>query len=340
MKWSRNLKTLHRGMRLATKVARAELGLVWPSPARPVPAGPTPRAASGVREVVGRGDNPGRLRMLEYVPATPVRPGRAVVVLLHGCGQDAATFAADSGWTEAAERHGFSLVLPEQAELNNHGRCFRWFQPAHTARDHGEAASIAAMARDAVARYTADPAQVYVVGLSAGGAMAAALLASYPDVFAGGAVVAGLPVGAAGSPVQALARMAQAGPQRSPEQWAQEVRDAAPRGFDGPWPRLSIWHGEADTVVAPENATLLATQWRALHGLPDAPVEDVAEAGVRRRRWGRDGAPAVELWTLPGMAHGYPINGGLGHASRFVPEAAVAATPAIAAFWKLTGAKG
>ena len=77
--------------------------------------------------------------------------------------------------------------------------------------------------------------------------MAAAMLAAYPDLFAAGASVAGLPVGAARSGMQAMLRMASAGPDQTPEEWAAQVRAAAPAGFAGPWPRLSIWQGQADT---------------------------------------------------------------------------------------------
>jgi feruloyl esterase len=325
---------LSRGVRIATKVARAELGMVklenmWPRQ----PLVDLVRKPGRLWETTEQGENPGRLRMLTHVPATPIKPGRPLVVVLHGCGQGAAAFAEDTGWNEAADRGGFPLLLPEQAEANNQGRCFRWFQPDQTGRDRGEAASIIEMVQTVIARHQTDPRQVYVVGLSAGGAMAAALLASYPDVFAAGAVVAGLPVGAASSTMQALMRMSQAGPSRTPEEWAAQVRQAGPAGFSGAWPRLSIWQGEADTVVAPENANLLATQWRALHGLPDVPVSDTTRLGARCRRWGNGRAPAVELWTIPGMPHGYPIGEGVGRASAYVPLAPVAATPAIASFW-------
>jgi poly(hydroxyalkanoate) depolymerase family esterase len=159
------------------------------------------------------------------------------------------------------------------------------------------------MVAAAIERFGSDPARIYLVGLSAGAAMTAALLAAYPDVFAAGAAVAGLPVGAAASTSEALIRMAEAGPARTPVAWAEQVRRAAPPGYDGPWPRLSIWRGEADRVVDPANSRLLAEQWSALHGLDNGPR---ADAEHRREIWGPPGQPAVELWTLPDLAHVWP----------------------------------
>jgi poly(hydroxyalkanoate) depolymerase family esterase len=197
------------------------------------------------------------------------------------------------------------LVLAEQSGENNHGRCFNWFRPDHVRRDAGEALSIRQMAAAGVARFGSDPERVFIAGLSAGGAMAAALLAAYPDVFAAGAVVAGLPVGAASSTSEALRRMAEAGPAQSRTAWAALARRAAPADFAGPWPRLSIWHGEADRVVDPANARLLAEQWSELHGLANM-VAATDPTGIRREVWGRSRLPAVELWTLPGVAHAWP----------------------------------
>jgi poly(hydroxyalkanoate) depolymerase family esterase len=322
MKWSADLKALQRGLRLAGKFAGAELRNWQPPLARPMPA----------RTAKADGDMPGRLRMLTHLPPTPVLTGRPLVVVLHGCGQQARAFATATGWCDFADRAGIPLVLPEQAEENNQGRCFRWFQPAQIARDKGEAAAIAAMVRKAATTHRSDRNRIYVVGLSAGGAMAAALLAGYPDLFAAGAVVGGLPVGAASSSVQALMRMAQAGPARSPEEWAAAARALAAPGYRGPWPRLSIWAGEADTVVVPDNAALLATQWRALHGLAERPVSELRQGGARCRRWGGP-PPAVELWTIPGLTHGYPVGEGVGHPAPYVPRCALAATPRIASFW-------
>jgi len=172
------------------------------------------------------GSNPGRLRMLVHLPTDPPRRGAPLIVLLHGCGQSAASFAAEGGWTALADRLAVPLVLPVQSEDNNQGRCFNWFRPMHTSRGHGEALSIRHMISSAIQRFGSDPERVFIAGLSAGGAMAAALLASYPEVFAAGAVCAGLPVGAANGLSEALRHMAEAGPKRSPAGWADEVRRA------------------------------------------------------------------------------------------------------------------
>jgi poly(hydroxyalkanoate) depolymerase family esterase len=326
MKWSNNLRTLRRGVKLATRIAKAKLEAPAVEPVAPA-------EDSRLVEYNGFGDNPGRLRMRAWLP--PSVTGRPLVVLLHGCGQDAAGFARDSGWTGLADRLHFPLILPEQAEANNAGRCFQWFHPADTARDAGEAGSIADMTRAAISRFDSDPRRVFVVGLSAGAAMAAALLAAYPDLFAAGASVAGLPVGAARSGIQAILRMASAGPDHSPQAWAAQVQAAAPDGFAGPWPRLSVWQGQADMTVAPENGTLLATQWRALHGLQATSAVDTARNGVQHLAWPDGRRPQVELWSLPHLPHAYPAGTRLVTPGRFVEQAPIDATTEIARFFGL-----
>jgi poly(3-hydroxybutyrate) depolymerase len=87
----------------------------------------------------------------------------------------------------------------------------------------------------------------------------------------------------------------------------EQVRRAAPDDFPGPWPRLSIWHGEADRVVDPANARLLAEQWSELHGLHGAGVT-TESSSVRRQVWGESKLPAVELWSLPGQPHAWPAD--------------------------------
>jgi poly(hydroxyalkanoate) depolymerase family esterase len=151
---------------------------------------------SRLTEVSSFGSNPGNLRMLTYVP--PQLPnGASLVVVLHGCMQTARDYDEGSGWSMLAKRHGFALVYAEQAQANNPNRCFNWFQSHDARRGSGEALSIRQMVMRIRRTHSIDPAQIFITGLSAGGAMASVMLAIYPEVFAGGGIIAGLPYGAA-----------------------------------------------------------------------------------------------------------------------------------------------
>ena len=163
----------------------------------------------GVTRVTAFGSNPGELGMLVYAPPG-LRAGRPLVVVLHGCGQDAANFAADAGWIALARNFGLALLIPEQAQGNNRNRCFNWFRPEDVRRGGGEAMSIRQMVRVAAARFGSDKRRIFIVGFSAGGGMAAAMLAAYPAVFAAGAVVAGMPVGSARTMMGAVMHMRRA----------------------------------------------------------------------------------------------------------------------------------
>lgn len=291
------------------------------------PAGLAGAAAGPTQAVEGFGANPGQLRMLVHAPAEPPRPGAPLLVLLHGCGQDAAGFAAAAGFMSLAGRLGAGLVLPEQVAANNQGRCFNWFEPAHTARGAGEAESIAQMAQAAVRRFDADPGRVFIAGLSAGAAMAVAVLAAYPERFAGGGAVAGLPAGAAHDLGSALNRMGRAG---APGRDALVARVARPPAGVAV-PRLSIWSGDADRTVDPANSDALALQWSGLLGLPEAPDQDSNPApGARRRAWGRQ----VEHWTLAEFGHAMPVVADSGQ-DPFVQRGPVQAAEAMARFWGL-----
>ena len=301
-------------------------------------------ARSGVTEVAAFGSNPGALRMLVHAPAR-LPAGRPLVVVLHGCGQDAETFAADAGWLALAAQFRLALLLPQQTYENNRGRCFNWFRPDDVRRGGGEAMSIRQMLRHAVGRFGSDPRRIFIVGFSAGAGMAAALLAAYPAVFAAGAVVAGTPVGCARTRMGAMLHMRQAGSQRTRMALAEDVR-AASRSRTRPrlhprtvWPRLSIWHGERDRTVDPGNAEALAAQWSELHGHGPVPIRDEVSPGVRHRSWGRPNRPsAVELWTIAGIGHGFPVDArtqASGRVGPWVVDAGLSAAQAMAAFWGL-----
>ena len=152
---------------------------------------PAPAADDRLSDLAGVRPNPGDLLGRYYVPAGLKGPAPLVVVL-HGCTQNAAVYDHGSGWSRLADKNGFSLLFPEQKRANNPLLCFNWFSGTDNKRGMGEAASIANMIAAMKKAHAIDPARIFVTGLSAGGAMASAMLATYPDIFAGGAIIAGV----------------------------------------------------------------------------------------------------------------------------------------------------
>jgi poly(hydroxyalkanoate) depolymerase family esterase len=297
-----------------------------------------PAIPSRLSPLVDFGPNPGALAAHCYLPKG-LKPGAALVVVLHGCTQSAASYDAGAGWSRLADAQGFALLFPEQSRANNPNLCFNWFQPGDVARDAGEAASIHAMATQMIAEHGLDPRRVFVTGLSAGGAMAASLLACYPETFAAGAVIAGLPHGAADNVQQAFEAMRG----KRPSDAALRKGLTAAAAHKGPWPRLSIWHGTADSVVAPANAEALLQQWRGVHKAAAAPDMRETIDGAERRSWhDKSGRTALEVWSLPGMGHGTPIapaKDKLGKAMPFMLAQEVSSTARIAGFFGLLDAK-
>ena len=152
------------------------------------------------------GSNPGALRARIYVPES-LRPGAPLVTVLHGCTQTAAGYDHGSGWSQLAERGGFALLLPEQQRANNANLCFNWFTRNDAIRGSGECLSIRQMIGAVCAAHELDPTRIFITGLSAGGAMTSVMLATYPELFAGGAIIAGLPYGCAATIPEAFDRM-------------------------------------------------------------------------------------------------------------------------------------
>jgi feruloyl esterase len=168
--------------------------------------------------------------------------------------------------------------------------------------------------------------------------MAAAMLAAYPEVFSAGAIIAGLPYGTAGNVQEAFESMFQGRPRRA-KQWGDLVRHAS--AHRGPWPRVAVWHGDADATVVPANAEALVRQWLDVHGIAAAPVEDRID-GHARKVWRRDGIDIVESYTIAGMAHGTPLatstaQEACGKPGPFLLEAGISSSYRIAKFFGLTG---
>jgi poly(hydroxyalkanoate) depolymerase family esterase len=293
---------------------------------------------SPLAEITGFGANPGDLKMFSFVPDN-LQPRPALVVVLHGCGQTAAGYDLGAGWSTLAKHYGFALLMPQQQSSNNAHGCFNWFNPEDTARGHGEACSIRQMIARMVADHAIDADSIFVTGLSAGGAMTSVMLATYPEIFAAGAVIAGLPFGVATNVREALNGMFQSS-SRTPRELGDLVRDASPH--KGPWPKLSVWHGSADRTVNPANADEIVKQWLDVHRLPAAPMsETIVDGYPRQVWWNADGETTIESYTITDMAHGTPLGVGdndehYGAQGAFLIEAGISSSYHIANFFGLT----
>jgi poly(hydroxyalkanoate) depolymerase family esterase len=297
-----------------------------------------PGQRSPLVETKDFGSNPGKLRMFSFAPDN-LQPAPGLVVVLHGCGQTAAAYDLGAGWSTLAKHYGFALLMPEQQPLNNANGCFNWFNPDDTARDRGEAGSIRQMVARAVEDIGIDRTRIFVTGLSAGGAMTSVMLATYPEIFAGGAVIAGLPFGVANNMREALSGMFQS-PARPASELGDLVRNAS--NHKGPWPKLSVWHGSADRTVNPANANEIVKQWLDVHQLPAAPMsEGTVNGHPRQVWWNADGETVIESYTITDMAHGTPLGIGdndkrYGNQGAFLIEAGISSSYQIANFFGLT----
>jgi poly(hydroxyalkanoate) depolymerase family esterase len=301
-------------------------------------APPAPdRGPRRLRELTGFGANPGNLRMFAYAPEHLPRKA-PLVIALHGCTQTADEYDHGTGWSSLADRLGFAIVYPQQQPANNPKGCFSWFLPGDITRAQGEALSIKQMVEHAITTFAADRSKVFVTGLSAGGAMASVMLATYPEIFAGGAIVAGLPFGCASNVQQALEAMF-ADQGHAAQALGDRVRAAS--GYRGPWPKISVWHGASDPIVKPCNGEAIIRQWTNVHGVSDSPSYQELIGSHTRRVWSdATGNALIEAFSISGMTHGVPLGTApgvesCGAAGAFFLDVGISSTHHIARFWGL-----
>ena len=236
------------------------------------------------------GNGAGTRRYHLYVPARAASGPRPLVVMLHGCQQNAGDFAAGTAMNRLAEEHGCLVLYPDQERGANSSNCWNWFDAAHQRREQGEPSLIAGMTRDVLREHGADPGRVYVAGLSAGGAMAAVLGAAYPELYAAVGVHSGLPVGAARDLMSGLNAMKGkhlAGAGRT-------LRRRVP---------LIVFHGDQDAVVHPSNGEVLIRQF-----LGDGTVREIEErerGHTRTTALDDDGRVVAEHWIVHGAGHAW-----------------------------------
>lgn len=235
-----------------------------------------------------------------YVPATAGEGLRGLVVMLHGCTQTPEDFAAGTAMNAQAERHRLLVAYPAQTGADNAMSCWNWFRPGDQRRGAGEPAIIAGLTEGIVAEFGIARDRVFVAGLSAGGAMAAVMGATYPDLYAAVGVHSGLAHCAANDVLSAFAAM-------------RGEADVALRPTSLPSsdtaPRVIVFHGTADTTVHPANAERIVAA--AQRVAPTGPLQSERGVSGDRRSYlravaaRRDGTPGIECWMIQGGGHAW-----------------------------------
>ncbi|QYF91732.1 PHB depolymerase family esterase [Massilia sp. PAMC28688] len=241
----------------------------------------------------------GKLDYKLFIPASSAGRPAALLVMLHGCNQNATEFAASTGMNEIAERYQCMVAYPEQSLSANSGKCWNWFQDAHHHRGAGEPALIAGVVEQIMDQYLVDPAKVFVAGHSAGGAMAVVMARTYPELFAAIGCHSGLAYRCAADSAEAL--------------YAMRHGESTGAVNQGPRVPMIVFHGDQDSTVHPRNSDGLIDQ-----SVQDDAVTRLQEVGrVNNREFTReihrceDDRVLAERWTVHGAGHAW--SGGQEH---------------------------
>jgi poly(hydroxyalkanoate) depolymerase family esterase len=250
-----------------------------------------------------------------YIPSGYIGQEVPLVVMLHGCTQNPDDIAAGTQMNRLAEENIFLVAYPAQAQGANMNKCWNWFKASDQQRGRGEPSLVAGITRQVIDEYNISDGRVYVVGMSAGGAMAAIMGEVYPDLYAAVGIHSGLAPGAAHDMPSAFAAMHQGGPATT----RQDVPTATPSGKSARIVPAIIFHGDADRTVHPRNADRLLE-----HCCPAKTTGSPEEAGgsmphgtvrqgqipgghayTRATYLDTEGRAIVERWTVHGLAHAW-----------------------------------
>ncbi|MBY4896819.1 PHB depolymerase family esterase [Cupriavidus sp. AU9028] len=291
---------------LAASSSQAEaLRRAFSGVASPVPA---PNARAGGRWIEGSwGSSPLTLRHYRlYLPQEPSRAAPApLLVLLHGCAQDAGSFAVCTRAAAFARQRGCMVLLPEQSSRANPNRCWNWFRGEAIAA--AEASLLMAIVDHVGALYPVRGSEIYLLGLSAGGAMAQTMALRYPDRFAAvGSHSGAVPHVASNATEAARVMRGAIGQPSAAQMQALQLRLAGRTP-----PPLLLLHGDADRVVAFDNAAASVNLWLMLSARSAlrASAPRTIQRGTRRAitvlDWRHDGRPYVRLVRIDGMGHAW-----------------------------------
>jgi poly(hydroxyalkanoate) depolymerase family esterase len=238
-----------------------------------------------------------------YIPSGYTGQAVPLIVMLHGCTQSPDDFATGTRMNELAEEHTFLVAYPAQAGNANMQKCWNWFQVADQQRGRGEPSIIAGITNQIVSEYDIAEGSVYVAGMSAGGAMAAIMGATYPDLYAAVGVHSGLAPGSANDLSSAFTAMRQGGPL--------VAHGDVPGGGDAQILPTIIFHGDGDTTVHPRNGDRLLAHLsggREGSSLRVSTRRGRVQGGYEYTRFtyhDADGRDLVERWSVHGLGHAW-----------------------------------
>jgi poly(hydroxyalkanoate) depolymerase family esterase len=232
-----------------------------------------------------------------YVPSRYKGEALPLLVMLHGCTQSPDDFAAGTRMNKLAEERTFLVAYPAQAQSANASKCWNWFNGGDQRRDQGEPSLIAGITRQIMREFPIEPARVFVAGLSAGGAAAAIMGATYPDLYTAIGVHSGLACGAARDVPSAFSAMRQGAP----------AVGLTRRDIVGPLPTI-VFHGDGDQTVNPINGDQIIAQSKAATNLRTTVSRGTAPGGISYTRTIQTddiGRSLLEHWVLHGAGHAW-----------------------------------